>query len=421
MQADPVYIGLDLGTSGARAVAMAQDGTVLAEGKSLMSDHGDNHRSPDVWWSAASTALKSAMDALDATRVAAICVDGTSGTLIPVDQNNDPLADGRMYNDPCKDDEILSLISENAPLESAAHGSTSGLAKALIFQNLRGVSGVLHQADWIAGQLCGQYSSDANNALKTGYDPVAEEWPDWISNTGLDLDLLPSVFSPGTPIAEIRSEVAKLFGLPNTVLVVAGTTDGCASFLATGAENPGDGVSALGTTLTIKVLSDKPIFSPSSGIYSHSILGKWLAGGASNSGGNVLLKYFSPEEMAELSASINPETDTGLDYYPLTKPGERFPIADPALQPRISPIPENRTEFLQGLFEGLANVEAMGYEKLTELGAPKFNSVRSVGGGAQNDVFTRIRARKLSVDMLRPKSSEAAFGAARLAQFGLQS
>jgi len=51
----------------------------------------------------------------------------------------------------------------------------------------------------------------------------------------------------------------------------------------------------------------------------------WLAGGASNSGGAALLAHFTPDRMAELSPRIDPETDTGLDYYPLPAPGERFP------------------------------------------------------------------------------------------------
>ncbi|MEP4430826.1 MAG: carbohydrate kinase, partial [Hyphomicrobiales bacterium] len=298
-------------------------------------------------------------------------------------------------------------------------GSTSGLAKALIFQSDKDVSNVLHQADWIAGQFCGTFSSDANNALKTGFDPVGGEWPAWMSKTGLNVEFLPKVHAPGTPIGGLLPDMAAEFDLPLKAQIVAGTTDGCASFLATGAELPGDGVSALGTTLTIKILSDKPIFDPSCGIYSHYILGNWLAGGASNTGGNVLLAHFTPDEMAELSVDIDPSTPAKFDYYPLVKPGERFPIADPALAPRMSPVPENRSEFLKELFEGIAGVEACGYSKLAELGAPKLTSVRSVGGGALDVAFSAIRRKRLAVPFLEPASSEAAYGAARLARYGM--
>lgn len=421
MQADAIYIGLDIGTSGARAIAMSEDGAVLAEGKSAMRDHGDNHRNPDIWWSAASTALKSALQNIDVSKIVAISVDGTSGTMIPVDQNHMPLTEGRMYNDPCTDQAILNTIAQRAPLTSAAHGSTSGLAKALVFQGIATVCSVVHQADWIAGRLCGVYSSDANNALKTGFDPVSGTWPAWMSDTGLNMDLLPKVHAPGTPIGHVLPEIALTFGLPSSVMIVAGTTDGCASFLATGAELPGDGVSALGTTLTIKILSDQPIFDPACGIYSHYILGNWLAGGASNTGGNVLLAHFLPEEMVELSAGIDPSVPAKLDYYPLVQPGERFPVSDPTFPPRLSPIPDDRQEFLKELFEGIASVEALGYSKLAELGAPNLKSVRSVGGGAQDKTYSAIRAKRLGVELLDPVSSEAAYGAARLARYGMNS
>lgn len=421
MQADAIYIGLDIGTSGARAIAMSDDGVVLSEGKSAMRDHGENHRDPNVWWSAASLALKNALQGMDASSVVAICVDGTSGTMIPVDAQYKPLAEGRMYNDPCTDNAILDRIAKSAPLASAAHGSTSGLAKALVFQNTANVCKIVHQADWIAGRLCGTFSSDANNALKTGYDPVSGAWPTWMSATGLNMDLLPEVHAPGTPIGSVLPEIALEFGLPSNVSIVAGTTDGCASFLATGAELPGDGVSALGTTLTIKILSDQPIFDPACGIYSHYILGNWLAGGASNTGGNVLLAHFSPEEMAELSVGMDPLTPAKFDYYPLVQPGERFPISDPKFPPRMSPIPDDRREFLKELFEGIAGVEALGYSKLAELGAPVLKSVRSVGGGAQDKTFSAIRTKRLGVELLNPSSSEAAYGAARLARYGMNS
>lgn len=409
-----LFLGLDLGTSGARAVVMDADGTQRASARSAMADHGDNLRSPAVWWAAARQALDGALAQVDATRVAALAVDGTSGTLLAVDDRGSPLADGLMYNDACTDTALLVRIADHAPASSAAHGPTSGLARALHLQALHPHK-LLHQADWIAFQLSGHMGSDANNALKTGYDPVSARWPDWISATGVNPALLPEVVEPGTPVATLRN---RAFGLPPTCRVVAGTTDGCASFLATGACLPGEGVTALGTTLTLKILSQTPIFAPEYGIYSHRLLGMWLAGGASNTGGAALLAQFTPTEMASLSARIDPETDTGLDYYPLPKPGERFPVADPDLPPRITPRPADRAHFLQAHFEGIAAIEQSGYARLAQLGAPPLISVRSVGGGAANPVFSRIRARRLGLPMPPPASDEAAFGTALLAQRG---
>lgn len=416
---DGLYIGVDLGTSGARAIAMTATAQVAGEAAFAMAEFGTNHRDPMIWKQVFEAALRGVLAQIDRAKVVAICVDGTSGTLLPIDADGRPLADGRMYNDPCTDAALLARIARHAPRETAAHGASSGLAKALIFQRDLAPAKTVHQADWLAGNLSGVYSSDANNALKTGYDPVAGQWPAWIAKTGLDMGLLPDVYPPGTPVAGLLPAVAKSLDLPETVQIVAGTTDGCASFLATGAQEAGDGVSALGTTLTLKILSDAPVFDPESGVYSHFILGKWLAGGASNTGGSVLAAYISDDELNTLSAQIDPDRDSGLDYYPLTKPGERFPVADPDFPPRLTPVPKERAAFLQGIFEGIAAIEKRGYARLAELGAPALHSLRSVGGGAKNPTWSRIRNRYLRTDMRPPTHNQAAYGAARLALYGM--
>jgi sugar (pentulose or hexulose) kinase len=214
--------------------------------------------------------------------------------------------------------------------------------------------------------------------------------------------------------------MAKIFGLDPDVVVVAGTTDGCASFLATGADRPGDGVTALGSTLTLKLLCDQPVFAPDFGIYSHRINGQWLAGGASNSGGRVLARFFAREELDRLSGQIDPETEAGLNYYPLLEAGERFPILDRNFPPRLTPRPVADAEFLKGMLEGIAEIEKIGYARLADLGAPPVRSVRSVGGGAANATWTAIRRRKLGVPFPPALSDEAAAGTARLALIGLQ-
>ena len=418
MSAEALFLGLDLGTSGARAVVVDAEGTTLAAAKSAMADHGDSLRDPGAWAAAADHALRGALADVDPGRVRALAVDGTSGTLLACDAEGRPLGEGLMYNDPCTDQGVLDAIATHAPATSAAHGPTSGAARVVLLARRPGVARVLHQADWIAGRLSGRWISDANNALKTGYDPVAAHWPDWLARAGVPVALLPKVVEPGQDTGPIGLDAAERFGLSADCRMIAGTTDGCASFLATGADRAGDGVSALGTTLTVKLLSDVPIFAPEYGIYSHRILGMWLAGGASNTGGVALLAHFDAGQIAALSARIDPETDSGLDYYPLPKPGERFPIADPALAPRLTPRPADDARFLHGLFDGIAGIEALAYQRLAELGAPPLARLRSLGGGAANPVWTRLRARRLQVPFVAPLSDEAAYGAALLARHG---
>lgn len=409
-----LFLGIDLGTSGARALLLDQTGQVVASGKSALSDHSGGPRSPAVWWAAAQHAVRMALADVMVQDVVALAVDGTSGTMLAIDAAGAPLSEGLMYNDVCTDTDLLKRILAVSPETTAARGVTSGLARAVQL-SATGSARVLHQADWIAGKFSGRWISDENNALKSGYDPVKGCWPDWIENV-IDSAVLPDVLAPGTVVGEVGFNE---FGLRSDCKVVAGTTDGCASFLATGATQAGDGVSALGSTLTIKLLSNHPIFAPQFGIYSHKILGLWLAGGASNTGGNALLVDFSSDQIAALSEQINPEINTGLMYYPLVKAGERFPVNDPDLKPVMGPRPNADSLHLQAMFEGIAAIEAQAYRRLTELGAPALRSVRSVGGGAVNPAWTRIRERRLSLAMSEPLSNEAAYGTALLAKEAL--
>ena len=274
----------------------------------------------------------------------------------------------------------------------------------------------MHQADWIAAKLIGFGGfSDENNALKTGYDLETGGWPeDWFGKLGMRMELLPQVRPAGRTVGTVRRQICDRFGFSPGTQVAAGTTDSIAAFMASGASAIGDGVTSVGTTLVIKLLSDVPVTDVRRGVYSHRIFGMWLAGGASNAGGGALLRHFPLERIVELSERMDPDTDSGLHYYPLPQPGERFPVSDPGMQPVVSPRPCSDALFLQGLFEGLARIERSGYDALRELGAPLVANVRSVGGGAGNPALNRIRERTLGCPV-SVVSTDAAVGSALIA------
>jgi sugar (pentulose or hexulose) kinase len=418
-RAHPLVIGIDIGTSGVRAVAMGDAHELTASASRRLDQMGSSPSDPKVWWLATDAVLRDILGRIEAARVVAISVDGTSGTVVPIDSDGTPLGDALMYNAAVEDEGIVTSLDTLPPQGNAAAGPTSGLAKFLWAQKTFPRSRACHQADWIAGRLCGRYDfSDESNALKTGYDPVNRQWPGWLGETGLDTGRLPDVVPSGTSVAALRGEIAARYGLPAETIVVAGTTDGCASFLAAGADEIGDAVTALGSTLTVKLLSPRPIFAPAFGIYSHRTIRGWLAGGASNSGGKVLERFFTPARLAELSGEIDPAKPADLGYYPLPAIGERFPHADPGMKPRLTPRPESDTAFLAALFEGMAGIEQLAYAKLEEMGAGPLRSIRTVGGGAANPAWTAIRRRRLKVPFLPARSGEAAAGAAILALHG---
>ncbi|MBI3345494.1 MAG: FGGY-family carbohydrate kinase [Gammaproteobacteria bacterium] len=377
---------------------------------------------PQLWWRAVESALRAVLVKVPSKHIRAIAVDGTSSTLLLTDDRGEPLGPALMYND-ARSQCAAATIAEVAPPTTAAHGASSGLAKLLTLQTLAPAATrhALSPADWITGKLRGQYGvSDEHNCLKLGYDVLERRWPAWLDRLGVRRDWLPEAVPAGTPLGAVSAAAAREFNLAADTLLVAGTTDATAAFIATGACAPGEAVTSLGSTLVVKVLSEKPVFAPEYGVYSHRLGDLWLAGGGSNSGGAVLLHYFTPEQMAAMTPLLKPDQPTGLDYYPLPAPGERFPINDATLPPRVTPRPADDILFFQGLLEGIARIEQRGYQLLASLGAPYPTSILSVGGGAVNEAWTEIRKRLLNTAMTIPAQSEAAYGAALLALRGVQ-
>lgn len=417
-----LFLGIDIGTGGVRACAIDSDARILGIATTALpaprQDGDAIDQEAELWWNAVVETIAK-LD-VDRAAIRRISVDGTSGTLLLTDGNGTPLTPGLMYND-ARGGAEAARIGGMAPAESGAHGRSSALAKLLHLLAHGGEKAVhaLHQADWVAGRLAGRFDgSDENNALKLGYDPVTRRWPDWLERLDVPRSLLPQVRVPGVEIGDIDPQMARLLGLSASTRIHAGTTDGVAAFIATRASMPGDAVTSLGTTLVVKLLADRPVFAAEQGIYSHRLGDRWLAGGASNTGGAALLAHFSAAELEEMTPKLKPAQPTGLDYYPLPKPGERFPIADPSLPPRVTPRPEDNVTFFQGLLEGVAAVEAMAYRRLGELGAPVLRRVISIGGGAKNAGWSEIRHRLLGVPVTVAEQTEASYGAALLALHG---
>ncbi len=123
--------------------------------------------------------------------------------------------------------------------------------------------------------------------------------------------------------------------------------------------------------------------------------------------------------MINLSSKIDPNQITNLEYYPLLKPGERFPINDPELLPKLTPIPNNKIQLLHGLLESMAQIESKGYKLLEQLGATPVTKVYTAGGGAKNTTWSIIRQKLLQVPVVSSTYIEAAYGSALLAKLGI--
>jgi D-ribulokinase len=410
------YLGLDFGTSGVRGVVIDDNEQVIVRLKTLQSGYGNSDDWKDALYS-----LLAQIPVKIAQTLQSIAIDGTSSTVVLCDRQGELIADVLWYNDD-RGKKYLSQLSKFVPENNICLSATSSLAKLYYYYqeiNCQKAAYLLHQADWIGFLLHGKLGiSDYHNALKLGFDVVSLSYPQWLQNKPF-AHLLPDIKTPGETIGYITTDIAKKYHLNPYCVVKAGTTDSIGAFLASGVGLVGEALTSLGSTLVIKLLSNHKIDDRRYGIYSHKFGNLWLVGGASNTGGAVLKHFFNDDELDSLSQKINPHHSTNLNYYPLLTKGDRFPINNPNLEPKLIPRPNNPATFLQGLLEGIANIETQGYQLLTQLGANPLIKVYTAGGGAKNEPWRLIRQHKLKVPVIASTETEASFGTALLAKNGL--
>ncbi|MEG4241214.1 FGGY-family carbohydrate kinase [Microcoleus sp. MON2_D6] len=421
-----LYLGIDFGTTGARSTVIDSQGTIHCETEYTFANNGQQQPElPSVWQNALWDSIEQIPLAIR-NQVRAIALDGTSSTVMLCNTDGIPVCEPILYND-ARGAAVTERLRAIAPAKHTVLSATSSLAKLLWWQE-GGHGGTaptvfLHQADWLAFLLHGKLGiSDYHNALKLGFDVDTLCYPNWLIEgiAGAATPELPQVVAPGTPVGEVRDQVGDRFGFSRDCMVCAGTTDSIAAFLASGVNLPGEAVTSLGSTLAVKLLSHTRVDDSRYGIYSHKLGDLWLVGGASNTGGAVLRHFFTDVELDNYSTQIDPGKESLLDYYPLLKKGDRFPINDPNLPPRLEPRPNDSVEFLHGLLESIARIEARGYQLLQELGATPLTKVYTAGGGAKNSVWSAIRKRYLKVPVVTPIHTAAAYGSALLAKHGTQ-
>lgn len=362
----PSFIGIDVGTSGIRAMIIDDNKNILASSMQDMPAPKQpqphySEQQPSVWWQTLQSVLADLAMQFDFESIKTVSLDATSSTVLLINQQGEPLTSGLMYNDQ-RAIEYVESIKQHAPANSPTCSSTSGLAKALWLMTMlkekhpqTETAYLAHQADWLAAQLTHRFHlTDSNNALKSGYDPISKQWPLWLTKLGIKDQQLPHVSDAGTLLCPLHNQIIQQYGFNPDVQFVSGTTDSTAALLATGANQIGDAVTSLGSTLVLKIISDKPVFSSEQGIYSQPFGKHWLVGGASNTGGAVLRHYFTDRQMSQLETRLHPEQPTGLNYYPLLQSGERFPINNPHQTPCLEPRPEDDAIFFQAMLEGIA-------------------------------------------------------------------
>ncbi|MBR6767583.1 MAG: carbohydrate kinase [Clostridia bacterium] len=433
-----LYMGIDVGTQGVRCVVSDASGNLCAaksipfENINIAETAGWYEQSPDHWQAAAEGTIKECVAQLklagySADRIRAISIDGTSGTIVPLDKDNKPLTNGIMYNDPRASEQakrVHAAMGAHEKKLGLKFGASFSLPRILWVHDAlpevyEKTAVFAHQADYIGGLLSGEYAvSDFSNALKTGYDLIDKRWPDEIAALGIDLAKLPKIVGPGVPVAHVTKEASERLGLSEKTLVVGGSTDGYASALAAGAVRAGSWASIIGTTFVLKGVTETLAIDPNGSSYSHMLpSGEWMLGGASNIGGRCLNACAAGRSFDELNAASEALIPTGVRCYPLTGKGERFPFVKPDCLPfYVGDIFGGR--LYPALMEGVGFAEKLAFDRMISLGCPVGDVIYTTGGACRSDLWLRIRASILNRQLKVPSVVDAAMGSALLAASG---
>src|SRR5690625_3478371 len=437
-----LFVGVDLGTQSVKVRVVDYRGTTLSHAaRPLTSNRSEtrHEQDPHQWISATRNALAQAMQALHEIQrecIASIAFCGTSGTITLIDHNGTPVSAALMYDD-ARAAQLAPMIQQADPDRWQRLGyhvqPTWAITKIVDMarrQELRGAY-IAHQPDVLASALTGtRVATDWSSALKSGFDLIDLRWADdTYTKLGVRPEHLPRVVAPGTVLGHSTRDWETSTGLPRGVAVVAGMTDGCASQLGAGAVREGDWHSEIGTTLVLKGVSNSLIVDDAGAVYSHRspTPGQWFPGGASSTGARAIGALFPGVDLAELEREAtrlwrsHPEAVTPV--YPLIGRGERFPFVQPSATgfakinghlTDVRDLGDGPKAYLSVLI-GVACVERLCFEALAGLGAPVSGRLTTSGGGAQNTLWSQLRAYMLDMPVAVPASGDPSMGMAMLA------
>lgn len=423
------FFGVDVGTQGARVILVDQLGRLAATGTRKFSlDEGfREEQSPDIWWNNCVDIINEIItnlnDDFDRTTIRAMSVTSTSGTIIPLDRDNKPLHNAIMYSDPRSEiqgNRIKQLACRYNPDGYTGFNASSGISKMLWYtenypNKVDDIALFIHASDYIIGKLSGNYkTTDYTNVLKSAYNLELLTWPDYLQDElGIQKKWLQDVVPSGTVIGKLDCQLAKQWGL-NQIDIVVGITDGCASQMSSGAVNPGDWSTTIGTTLVIKGVTKSQIVDKLGRLYSHRHPeGYWMPGGASNTGADWVSLDFKTD-LVELNTKAEKVIPTGKIAWPLKQKGERYPIMSPEAR-AIVPDTDSEEQLYAANMEGVAFIERLAYEIIENLSHEKVDVVFTAGGASNSDVWLKIRSSVMNIPIYKCMEASGALGAAIMA------
>lgn len=442
------FLGIDVGTSGTRAVLIDARGSVLA---SATVEHapfrspqtGWAEQDPRDWWRAATAAIRTLLtkNSLRSEEIDAVGLSGQMHGLVLLDKSHEVLRPSIIWCDQRTGAQCASLtekIGAERLIELTCNPAVTGftLPKMLWVRECepriwQRVSAVLLPKDFLRLQLTGDRATDVADASGTLlFDVAARKWSEqMLSASEIDERLLPRVYESPEVTGVVSNAGAEATGLRAGTPIVAGAGDQAAGAVGMGIVRTGNVSATIGTSGVVFAASDKPVVDPRGRVHTfcHAAPGRWHVMGVTQ-GAGLSLRWFrdqfgagvedgrDPYERLTEEAARVPAGANGLLWAPYLM-GERTPHLDPHARAALVGLTASHTRahIVRALMEGVAFSLRDAFEILKEMNVP-VEEIRLGGGGARSELWRQIQADIYGRGVETVEAEEgAAFGAALLA------
>ncbi len=450
--AEPLFLGLDVGTSAVKAILVSQPGTVVAAAAAPLSldtpQPGWAEQHPDAWWEASQSAIQGtlAQRGVVAERVAAVGISGQMHSSVFLDRSGAVIRPALLWCDARTTSECRE-IAERAGGEHrlrdwvcnpALEGFT--LPKVLWLRNHEAgafarLATVLLAKDFIRLRLTGALATEPSDASGTlMFDPAGLHWSrELMDAVGLPLSLLPDVGGSSDLLGRVTAQAAKVTGLAPGTPVVGGGADNACGAAGVSAVTPGAAVSSWGTSGTLLAPTAQPRVDPAlrAHTFCHVVPGVWYVMGVVLSAGGAFAWYRDQvareladtdqrdPRLVEEAAAVSPGAE-GVTFLPYLQ-GERTPHRDASLRAAFVglSLAHSRAHMTRAVLEGVCFALRDSLTILQELGmGPRY--LLLTGGGARSAFIRRLQADIFGLPVTTVNREEGpAYGAALLAAVGV--
>lgn len=434
-----MFLGLDLGTSGLKALLIDGNQGLRAEATAplrVSRPHpGWSEQDPADWIAAARTAIGQIAVHTDLSQVQGIGLSGHMHGATLLDSSDTVLRPCILWNDTRAHAEAAEMDADPRFREITGNIVFPGFTAPKLAWVARHepeifarISRVLLPKDMLRLWLTGEHLSDMSDAAGTSWlDTRERDWSgDLLEATGLSRAQMPGLVEGAAPAGRLRASVAEECGLPAGIVVAGGGGDNAASAVGAGVVSEGSAFLSLGTSGVLFAANEGYRPDPDTAVHTfcHALPGHWHQMGVILAATDALewLARFTSTGASDLTADLGPLQAPGSALFLPYLGGERTPHNDAAIRGAFLGL-EHATDRKAGtraLLEGVAFAFRDCRDALAETGT-RIERVIGLGGGTRSDYWLSAIATALDLPIDLPASGDhgAAFGAARLAMMAV--